>query len=114
MVGESVYSHYERGLSGVESAAMGAKSVSKPVTFAVLTTMIVFVPMMLLPGDSTKLMAVMPKVAIIALAFSLVESFLILPAHLRQMKPEKEPKWLVAKWVPSWSSAHFFSPKKFC
>jgi multidrug efflux pump subunit AcrB len=61
--------------------------------------MIVFVPMMLLPGDSTKLMAVMPKVAIIALAFSLLESFLILPAHLRHLKPEKEPKWFVAKWV---------------
>lgn len=99
VVGESVYAHYERGLSGNESAVMGAKSVSKPVTFAVLTTMIVFVPMMLLPGDSTKLMAVMPKVAIIALAFSLLESFLILPAHLRHMKPEKEPKWLIAKWV---------------
>lgn len=99
VVGESVYAHYERGLSGNESAAMGAKSVSKPVTFAVLTTMIVFVPMMLLPGDSTKLMAVMPQVAIIALAFSLVESFLILPAHLRSMKPEKEPRWVVAKWV---------------
>lgn len=99
VVGESVYSHYERGLSGHDSAAIGAKSVSKPVTFAVITTIIVFVPMLLLPGDSTKLMVVMPKVAIIALAFSLVESFLILPAHLRHLKPEKEPRWLIARWV---------------
>jgi len=99
VVGESIHSHYERGLSGVQSAAMGAKSVSKPVIFAVITTMIVFVPMMLLPGDSSKLMAVMPKVAIIALAFSLLETFLILPAHLRHMKPEKEPRWLVMRWV---------------
>lgn len=99
VVGESIHSHYERGLNGVQSAAMGAKSVSKPVTFAVITTMIVFVPMMLLPGDSSKLMAVMPKVAIIALAFSLLETFLILPAHLRHMKPEKEPRWLVIRWI---------------
>ena len=99
VVGESVYAHYERGLKGVESASLGARSVSKPVTFAVLTTMIVFVPMLLLPGDSTKLMAEMPKVALIALAFSLVESFLILPAHLRHLKPEKEPSWLPARWV---------------
>jgi multidrug efflux pump subunit AcrB len=99
VVGESVHSHYERGLNGHDSAAIGAKSVSKPVTFAVITTIIVFVPMLLLPGDSTKLMVVMPKVAIIALAFSLVESFLILPAHLRRLKPEKEPRWLIARWV---------------
>lgn len=101
VVGESVHSHYERGLSGTQSSALGAKSVSKPVTFAVITTMIVFVPMLLLPGDSTKLMVVMPKVAIIVLAFSLLESFLILPAHLRHMKPEKEPSWLVARWLYS-------------
>ncbi len=99
VVGESIHSHYERGLNGSDSASIGALSVSKPVTFAVITTMIVFVPMLLLPGDSTKLMVVMPKVAIIALAFSLLESFLILPAHLRHMKPEKEPRWLVARWV---------------
>ncbi len=99
VVGESVYAHYERGLNGVESAVLGARSVSKPVTFAVLTTMIVFVPMLLLPGDSTKLMAEMPKVALIALAFSLLESFLILPAHLRLLKPETEPNWQPARWV---------------
>jgi multidrug efflux pump subunit AcrB len=101
VVGVSVHSHYERGLSGIQSAALGAESVSKPVTFAVITTMIVFVPMLLLPGDSTKLMVVMPKVAIIVLAFSLLESFLILPAHLCHMKPEKEPSWLVARWLYS-------------
>jgi len=99
VVGESVYAHYERGLNGVESAALGARSVSKPVTFAVLTTMIVFVPMLLLPGDSTKLMREMPKVALIALAFSLLESFLILPAHLRHLKAEKTPRWLPARWL---------------
>ena len=99
VVGESIHSHYERGLNGHDSAAIGAKSVSKPVTFAVITTIIVFIPMLLLPGDSTKLMVVMPKVAIIALAFSLVESFLILPAHLRRLKPEKEPRWLIARGV---------------
>ena len=99
VVSESIYAHYERGLNGHDSAAIGARSVSKPVTFAVITTIIVFIPMLLLPGDSTKLMVVMPKVAIIALAFSLVESFLILPAHLRHLKPEKEPQWLIARWV---------------
>lgn len=99
VVGESIYSHHERGLSGNDSASLGALAVSKPVTFAVLTTIIVFVPMLLLPGDSSKLMAEMPKVAIIALTFSLLESFLILPAHLRHLKPEKEATWLFAKWL---------------
>ena len=33
-----------------------------------------------------------PAVAIVALSFSLIESLLILPSHLAQMKPEKEPK----------------------
>ncbi|TNE78394.1 MAG: efflux RND transporter permease subunit, partial [Gammaproteobacteria bacterium] len=105
VVGESVYAHHERGLSGLESASLGARSVSKPVTFAVLTTMIVFVPMLLLPGDSTKLMKEMPKVALIALAFSLLESFLILPAHLRHLKPEKTPTWPLARWL-HWARHH--------
>ena len=32
-----------------------------------------------------------PAVTIVALSFSLIESLLILPSHLAQMKPEKEP-----------------------
>lgn len=93
VVGESVYSHYERGLDGHASAALGASMVSKPVTTAVMTTMMVFVPLILLPGDAAKFFADMGTVALLALAFSLLESFLILPAHLRHMRPEKEPRW---------------------
>lgn len=92
VVGESVYAEHERGLSGNRSAQLGATAVSKPVTIAVLTTMIVFLPLILLPGDSARFFADMGLVAILALAFSLIESFFILPAHLRHLKPETEPK----------------------
>ncbi len=99
VVGESIYAHSERGISGVKSAALGAGAVSKPVTFAVLTTMIVFLPLILMPGDMARFFAVMGVVAILALAFSLIESFLILPAHLRHMKPEREPKRQPLLWI---------------
>ncbi len=99
VVGESVYAHSERGISGERSASLGAGAVSKPVTFAVLTTMIVFLPLVMMPGDMARFFSVMGVVAILALAFSLIESFFILPAHLRHMKPEREPTFAPLLWL---------------
>ncbi|WP_144391876.1 efflux RND transporter permease subunit [Pleionea sediminis] len=82
IVGESVFSQQRSGLTGVDAAITGTKKVSKPITFAVLTTIIAFIPLLYLPGPEGKLMQVIPIVVISTLIFSLVESLLILPAHL--------------------------------
>ena len=90
IVGESVHSAQSRGLSGEHGALVGARQVAKPVIFAVISTMVFFAPMFFLPGEWGPASMGIPVVVCLALAFSLIESLLILPAHLAHMKPEPE------------------------
>ncbi len=90
IVGESIYTSQQHGMRGAAAAASGAKLVSTPVFFAVLSTMIFFVPMLVIPGQMGAASYPIAVVVIICLAFSLIECFLILPSHLSGMKPERE------------------------
>jgi len=97
IVGESIYSRQQAGMKGNAAAASGAKMVSKPVLFAVISTMLFFSPMLTIPGAMGDISFAIPMVVILALFFSLIESLLILPAHLAHMKPESPesaPAWL--------------------
>ena len=53
-----------------------------PVTFAVITTAVAFIPVFFLPGMIGKFMYTVPIVVIPTLLFSLVQSKLVLPYHL--------------------------------
>ncbi|MCG8669829.1 MAG: efflux RND transporter permease subunit [Pseudomonadales bacterium] len=86
IVGENIFSHHRRGILGIEGAIKGAQEVSSPVIFAVLTTVLAFMPLIFLPGPEGKLMKVIPIVVIATLMFSLLESLLVLPAHLSGIK----------------------------
>lgn len=88
IVGESIYSSQQDGMSGNAGAVGGAKLVSKPVLFAVISTMIFFVPLLTIPGGMGDMSYAIPVVVILSLFFSLVESMLILPSHLARLKPE--------------------------
>ena len=87
VVGESVFSQHRKGLYGVNAAIAGAQRVAKPITFAILTSIIAFVPLLFLPGPEGKLMEVIPIVVIATLLFSLLESLCILPVHLSNISP---------------------------
>lgn len=87
IVGESIHKKVEAGKTGVAAAASGAGAVSKPVFFAVLTTMTAFAPWLFISGTSAQFAVHMCLTVIFALTFSLIESFLILPSHLAHMKP---------------------------
>lgn len=89
IAGESVYARQQAGLKGAQAASSGAQMVAKPIFFAVISTMIVFVPMFFLPGDSANAARAIPVVVILTLSFSLFESLCILPSHLSHMRPEK-------------------------
>lgn len=88
VVAENVHEHRQRGKSGLQAAIEGAQEMSKPVIFAVLTTIAAFVPMMLMPGNMGQFSRNIPLVVIAVLVFSLVESLLILPAHLTHLKAD--------------------------
>ena len=96
VVGESVHHHvHQRGLTGEDAAVAGAFAVSRPVIFAVLTTMVAFAPWLFLSGVTAQFTRQLSVVISLALLFSLIEAFLILPAHLRNLKTAKsESKWM--------------------
>ena len=71
------------------------QEISLPVVFAVLTTVAAFTPLLYVPGSMGKIMRTIPLIVIPCLVFSLIESLLILPAHLSHQKHEKpkETAW---------------------
>ena len=86
IVGENIYTEYQRGGQGVTAAIRGAQEVSKPVIFAVLTSIAAFAPLLNVSGNIGKIMRVIPTIVIATLAFSLIESLLILPNHLSHLR----------------------------
>jgi len=98
IVGESVYSEQSRLGAGSEVTYRGTALVSKPVMFAVITTMIFFVPFLNLPPEMAEPYN-LGTVVLVALSFSLIDSLLILPAHLAHMKPEQPAKTFYLKWL---------------
>ena len=72
----------EPGADPLEAAVRGAREVSAPVAIAAITTMIALAPSLMLPGVIGAQSRPFPVVAIACLVFSLIESLLILPAHL--------------------------------
>ena len=82
VVGENVYSNQRREHSLLEGAIKGTQQVSVPVIFGVLTTVAAFTPFLLGPGTMGQIFGVIATIVMCCLAFSLVESQLVLPAHL--------------------------------
>ena len=91
IVGENIYRHQERHGQGLRGAIEGAKEIAKPVTFAVLTTVAAFMPLLFVPGMMGKMFRVIPLVVVPCLLFSLVESLGILPAHLSHVPARRAP-----------------------
>ena len=87
VIGENIHTEIESGRrEGVEAAIHATQQVAKPVTFGVITTMIAFAPWALLSGDERQFTQNFTLTVIAALTFSLIEAFLILPAHLSHLK----------------------------
>ena len=85
IVGENIHARTEQGESGLEAAVNGAMEVHKPVIFAVLTTIIAFTPWFFLSGEEVYVTRQLSLIISIALFISLIESLLILPAHLNNL-----------------------------
>jgi len=87
VIGESVHTETQKRGYRIENVIRGARSVALPATFGVLTTMAVFIPMLFVEGGFSVFLVGVCWVMVLCLGFSLLESKLILPAHLAGMKP---------------------------
>ena len=87
VTGENVFSKLRTGMDPLEASVLGTKEVAVPVTFGILTTIAAFVPLSHVSGGWGDFAKQIPPVVIPVLLFSLVESKLILPSHLKHVRP---------------------------
>lgn len=85
IIGESAYSEIEKRGKSTDAVIAGAKKVAMPATFGVLTTIAAFVPMLMVGGAQSAIWGSIAWVVVLCLAFSIIESKLILPAHIANM-----------------------------
>ena len=83
VVGEDAMTHYELGEQPLSAAEGGASRMLAPVIASSLTTIAAFIPLLLISGFIGKLLFTIPLVIICVIIASLIESFLVLPGHLR-------------------------------
>lgn len=86
VMGESAHDEIEEHGHSTDNVIRGVKRVAMPATFGVLTTIAVFLPFLFGEGPSSAFGKAIGSVVILCLIFSLIESKLILPAHLVKMK----------------------------
>ncbi len=82
VVCENVYRHMENGKTPFDAAITGTKEVLIPVIGTVSTTVVAFLPLLLMTGIMGKFVSIIPQVITVALLLSLVEVIFILPSHL--------------------------------
>ena len=97
VVGESIHDTSHRMGGGPESSIAGAMAVSKPVIYAVMTTIIAFAPWLFITGEAAQVTRQLSIVITVALSLSLIEAFLILPSHLRHLEPRGELRGLARR-----------------
>ena len=84
VVGESIYVHRKQGKPPLRAAIEGTMEVAMPVTAAVITSIVAFMPLGFVGGTMGKFIAILPPVVIACLAISLLDCFFLLPAHLNR------------------------------
>ena len=83
VVGEDAQAHFEMGEDPLMASEGGARRMLAPVMASSLTTVAAFLPLMLIGGHMGAIMLAIPMVIVCVIIASLIESFLILPGHLR-------------------------------
>ncbi len=95
IVGENIYRHQRAEGDSLRGAVEGVREIYRPVIFAVLTTVVAFLPLLFVPGLAGDMFGVIPLVVVPCLLFSLLESLGILPAHLAHARRRRAAgSWL--------------------
>jgi len=94
VAGENIYEYLERGMSRIDAAIQGARDIAVPLSFSIITNVVAFIPLALVPGVFGKFWVVIPIVVSTAFILSWIEALFVLPAHLadvRRRDPNKRP-----------------------
>lgn len=102
VVGEHADDLRRKGHSPSSAAATAARRMAAPVVSASITTVIAFAGLVAVGGRFGSLIAAIPFVVVAVIIASLVESFLILPSHMRHALAAKNAE----PWY-DWPSRQF-------
>ncbi|PSF13805.1 efflux RND transporter permease subunit [Marinobacter shengliensis] len=104
VVGEDADAHARMGEESIYASEGAAKRMVWPVLASSLTTVAAFMPLLVVGGVIGNILGDIPLVMICVLIASLVECFIVLPAHLRhafKRKTEREGQPAPAKRQPN-------------
>jgi multidrug efflux pump subunit AcrB len=111
VIAEQIYQNYEKGMKPYEAAIQGTLQVLPSVFYAILTTIVMFMPFFFFETPGPRI-SDMSFVVIFALVFSLLEVLFILPTHLAHSKAmTKEGK--SSKWMETVNNAILAPRDKF-
>ncbi len=85
VVGENIYRHMEMGKDKLQAAIDGSMEVFWPVVASALTTVLAFLPMLLIKGEIGVFIKILPVMISILIISSLLEAFVFLPLHSKEM-----------------------------
>ena len=88
---ENIFRHYEMGKTRHNAVVDGTSEVMLPVISSAVTTVLAFLPMLIMTGSTGDFFAYIPKTVSFALAASLVEALFILPIHFLDWGPKRPP-----------------------
>jgi multidrug efflux pump subunit AcrB len=98
VVTEKVYTLKQEGQPAGEATLNGTMTMMSPITAAILTTILGFLPIIFIEGVFGKFLGSIPVVVILVLGFSWFESMFILPSHVHHAKPPaktpRRSRWL--------------------
>ncbi|MDG2175628.1 MAG: efflux RND transporter permease subunit [Gammaproteobacteria bacterium] len=93
IIGESAHHSMTKYGHSTQSIVHGANRVALPATFGVLTTIVAFMPLLMISGFAAAFTESIGWVVILCLVFSLIESKLILPSHLVHFGKPNAKSW---------------------
>ncbi|WP_024790186.1 efflux RND transporter permease subunit [Lebetimonas sp. JH292] len=97
VVGENIYRHMVQGKDKISAAIDGASEVFWPVMASSTTTILAFLPMLLIKGEIGKFMKILPIMITVLILSSLFEAYVFLPLHAKEIlkvtKNKKEILW---------------------
>ncbi len=101
VIAENIYDQYEKGKSRLNAAIDGTLQVMPPIIAAILTTIIAFSTFLFIPERLGSFFGQIAKVVGIILLISLIEAFLILPAHLSHSRAldRKSKPFIINVWA---------------
>jgi len=87
---ENIYRHIQMGKTRKEAVIDGTAEVMLPVISSALTTILAFLPMLIMTGSTGEFFAQIPKTVTYALIASLAEALFILPIHILDWGPKPQ------------------------